>query len=536
MHPDPLGSRLAPAAPADTPSSVSPPLIEPLSGLHRRLTINSASNVSTYAVSLVIAFLLTPFIVRTLGDSLYGFWVLLMSFIGYASILEMGVQPAVVKLVGHYRGRGELDKLSQLLSTALFFFLGAGAVAAVVLAFVLPPFVARFVLVGEAIPHSRLLFMVIAADALVMFANLLFAGILYGWQLYYAKNLIDIVAWLVNAGLLVLFLVSGGMVALAACKLGTDLLALGANVIVCRRAFPELRFATTAVGRRSFHELLGFGSRVFVSATTMRIATHAQPLIISAAHSSAATAFFAVPARLVDYVRQTIWGLSTGFMPMFSELEGREESDLLESLYLRYSRYLFALILPMIVLLLVFGGPFIALWIGPEYAERGTWVLRLLALTALADSFQPLLWRFFIGVGQLDVLVRVSAASSGLVILSSLLLVGPLGIAGVAGSVVGGMLLSQVVFAIQSCKYFHMSLGSLLGQVHLRPSVASLPAILVAWGLASILGTDSYAKILLGALCILLVHAVLVWWVALSGQERAWVSGQVQSRLRRRLV
>ena len=73
------------------------------SRVHRRLTLNSISNVARFIFLMVVAFFLTPFIVRVLGDSIYGFWVLLMSILGYASILEMGVQPAVVKLVGQHR-------------------------------------------------------------------------------------------------------------------------------------------------------------------------------------------------------------------------------------------------------------------------------------------------------------------------------------------------------------------------------------------------------------------------------------------------
>ena len=505
-------------------------------GMHRRLTVNSISNVSSYLVSLAVSFALTPFIIRNLGDSLYGFWVLLLSFIGYASILEMGVQPAVVKLVGHYKARGDIPKLHELLSAALLFFLAAGGIAGLVLVAVLPPLVPRFVSDLAQVPHLRWLFAVLAADAVVMFMTYLFAGILYGWQMYYAKNLIDIGTWLANALLLVLFLRQGGILALAASKLATDLVALSAIVSVCRRVFPQLRLQRRAVHRGSFRELLGFGSRIFVSATTSRLATHAQPMIISAVLSSAATAFYYIPARLVDFGRQMTWGLTTGFMPLFSELHSLEERALLESIYLRYSRYVLLVILPILVLLLVFGPPFIVFWLGPErgpeYAERGRPVLHLLAAAALVENLQPLLWRFFIGVGHLDFLVKVSAASSGLVVLAGIVLVKPFGLAGIAASVLVGAAVSQVVFAQHTCRFLGLPLLAFLRRVHLRPLLAAGLGLGAAAALARALGTGSILSLAAGATSTCLAYGAVVWLLALWPEERRWVVVRIRGRRR----
>ena len=106
--------------------------------VHRRLTENSASNLARYLISLGITFFLTPYIVRSLGDSLYGFWVLLLSFVGYASILEMGIQPAVVKLVGQYQALDERAKLRELVRRRSSIFAIVSIVSAVVIVAVLP--------------------------------------------------------------------------------------------------------------------------------------------------------------------------------------------------------------------------------------------------------------------------------------------------------------------------------------------------------------------------------------------------------------
>ena len=516
----------------DPPAAAAPQVPRAQPGLHRRLTINSLSNLGSYLVSLGIAFALTPFIVRSLGNSLYGFWVLLTTFIGYASVLEMGVQPAVVKLVGQYRARGDLERLRDLLQAAFVFFAAAGALSAFVLAVVLPPFVPRFVEELATVPHIRTLFMVIAADAIVMFMNYLASGILYGHQLYYAKNLIDITMWIVNAGLLVAFLPQGGLLVVALCKLGTDVLTLAASAVICTRSIAGLASRRPRLARHTFRELLGFSSQIFVSATTTRLAVYAQPLIIGTALSSTATAFYAIPSRLVDYCRQVTMGLTTGFLPMFSELHSRQEHQLLESIYMRYSRYVLLATLPLPILLFALGRPFIGLWIGPEYAERGGRVLLLLAGGVLVESFQPLLWRFFAGVGHLGVLVRVSAITSSLVIAAGIALVVPLGIAGVAMAVFMGSVVSQSLFAFEACRFLRIGVPTLLGRVHLRPAVAASMALLATVAVTRVTGTASYRALFLGACACLAVYAPLAYLLALEPGERDWLKNRIARRIR----
>jgi O-antigen/teichoic acid export membrane protein len=501
--------------------------------LHRRLALNSASNVSRFVVFLGGAFLLTPFVVRTLGDAAYGFWVVLLSFVGYAGILELGVQPAVIKLVGQHRGHPDPRKLEELISAALLFFFAVGLLAALLVAFALPPLMPHLVKDHQGFGELRLLFAVVAADVLILFLNYVFAGVLYGWQLYHGKNLIDIAAWIMNALLLVTFLKHGGLLLLAVSKAGTDLLALLATIALCRRTLPEVRLTHGRVGRRSMEELIRFGSKLFASATSKRISNYAQPLIISSQISAAATAFFSIPVRLVDYAQQIAWALSTGFMPMFSELDGRNEREALRSIYMRYSRYILLLTLPILVLIFIYGPGFIARWIGPEYGVRGRDALYLLTAAALLEGLQPLIWRLFTGVGRLNLLVAVSAAASLMSVALGLLWVGRLGIAGVALGVLLMTAASQVVFFWHTSRYLSLSLLAQLREIQGRPLLVGGIYFALTYGIARFLGTGTYPIMTLGTVLSLIGYAPLAY-ISLRASERRTLLDLARRGLRAR--
>jgi O-antigen/teichoic acid export membrane protein len=500
-------------------------------GLHRRLTLNSISNLARYLLWTGIAIFLTPFIIRTLGDSLYGFWITLASFIGYASLLEFGVQPAVVKLVGQYRGAGDEEKLQELVTTALAFFLVVGLVAGLACTLVIPIWATRFVEDLRGIDHSLLLFVAIGAEALVSYMNYLVTGVLYGDQRYHVKNLIDSCGWLINAVLIWIFLPTGGLLAIVLAKLLSDTLIVIAGAVALHRALPTLRIDPGLIRRSSFGELMGFGGRVFVSATTTRLATYAQPLIISTALSAAATAIYAIPVKLMDYARQLGWTLTASFMPMFSELQGRKETELLRKVYVDYTRYLFTLLVPIAILLMVYGSPFIGLWIGPEYQERGHVITLLMATSVLLDMFQPLLWRFFVGVGELNYLVKISAGSSILSVILGIVLVKPFGVEGVAAGLLFCGVLVHGANAVYSSRYLQISVLEFFLRAHARTVVAALALSITAVLMSLFLGTSSYWRMFVGCLASIAVYAPLAIRLGLTESERRTLLLRVNERL-----
>ena len=500
---------------------------EPHSGLHRRLTVNSLSNVLRYGLLIVLSFVLTPYVVRTLGDNLYGFWVVLLSFVGYAGILELGVQTAVVKLVGQHRATGDPDMLSRLLGSAFVFFSVVGLLSALFIAVVLPFLIPHLARHAPAVLTSHPLFLLIALDVFVIFQNSFLTGVLFGWQLYPAKNFVDITSWVMNAVLLLLFLEQGGILFLAAAKTATDLIALLATLWIMRRVLPGFRLNVKAVSLQTVRGLLAFGGRLFISASTTRVATYAHPLVVSARISTAATTFFSIPMRLVEYVREMTWSLAAGFMPAFSELDARREKGLLHSIYLRYSRYLLLATTPMYVLLGIYGAPFIAIWIGPEYGKQAVVPLTWIAAAALVESLQPLYWRLFIGVGKLDFPVTVSACASLLSIALGFVLAPRLGITGPALAIFATALLAQGFYTVHASRYLELPVSRLLAMVSLRPILAGLLAALPALIMKRFLGADRLLEIVLGSLVCLAVYVPLSAIVALDPRERAWLQARV---------
>ena len=66
------------------------------------LKIGAMLSYVNLIASLVIGFLISPFIIKQLGPSEYGVYNLVASLIGYVSILDFGMHNAVIRYIAKY--------------------------------------------------------------------------------------------------------------------------------------------------------------------------------------------------------------------------------------------------------------------------------------------------------------------------------------------------------------------------------------------------------------------------------------------------
>ena len=74
--------------------------------MQRRVLFNTATNYVAKILFLATGFVLTPFLLRHLGQTTYGLWVLVNSVVTYGGLLDLGIGAAVIKFMAEYRARG----------------------------------------------------------------------------------------------------------------------------------------------------------------------------------------------------------------------------------------------------------------------------------------------------------------------------------------------------------------------------------------------------------------------------------------------
>src|ERR1700743_1258941 len=107
----------------------------------KRFAFNVIMNWVAMAVSMVVPFFLTPFVIHSLGVDAYGIWILATSTVAYLWILDMGLRSAVIRFVSKAAAQEKPEDATKAIGAALWVrvLISAGvAVLSVVLTLVFP--------------------------------------------------------------------------------------------------------------------------------------------------------------------------------------------------------------------------------------------------------------------------------------------------------------------------------------------------------------------------------------------------------------
>jgi O-antigen/teichoic acid export membrane protein len=94
-----------------------------------RILRNTLSNSVGRLVTMATSFLLTPFILHSVGETSFGIWVLANVLVSYGALLDLGMGSAIVKYVADARARGDAEEAHELLATATRAYAGLALVA-----------------------------------------------------------------------------------------------------------------------------------------------------------------------------------------------------------------------------------------------------------------------------------------------------------------------------------------------------------------------------------------------------------------------
>jgi len=503
----------------------------------RILFFNSVSGTALYVVNIAVAFILSPILLRALGNSAYGLWELIMSVVGYMGLLDLGIGSAMVRYVAVADGSGNREHMARIMATSLAFFAAMGVAACAL--FALLGFFPGVIAGEEAVQIGgvELLFYLFAVNALFLFPMQVFLSVLLGIQCHYFINcsrmlLIGVksilIYWYITShtGHLLVFI---SMVELAYTMLSFVIFYL---FLLSKKKIP--RFSYRSVSKETFKDLFVFGSKNLVMMAASRLQNQSVPLIIAHVVGMGSIVYYTFPNRLVDYVKG--FSLAKGYplTPYFSAVVGRERPEELRSAWLQTTFVLQAIMFIMPVVLWQYGEVFLRLWIGLEYAEAGRWIIKILVIGLIADvlavnSFRLLTAKASHGQSALLWLLLAVCSIPAGVLGGKLWGIEGVAFAVVLVSVVGNMV--TVILACESLKITHAEYFKITCMKLILPLTLSVGCSIL---FVQFYAISSFLDLFVHLTAVCLMYCLLVWLFALDTAMKAVVLQKLPSRVKKK--
>jgi O-antigen/teichoic acid export membrane protein len=358
--------------------------------IRQRLLTGTISNFAGKLSTVVVWFLLTPFVLSRLGPNGYALWVLMGAISSYGFLLDFGIGGAVVKYVAEHVARGEHAAARALLASAIWLYL-ALALATVVMSVLVAPTLT--VLIGVA-PHQQA-----TAEWLVILTGVNVAlaiaatppmSVLRGLQRYDLYNAIYIGASLMEAGTTTAALLMGwGVIGMSIAAIPVTIASGAASIIVARRVAPQLPMGGRGANMAALRQIASFSSSLFAIQVAGRLQSKTDEFVIAFLGMLNAVTPYAVARKLGGVTELIAVQMLKAVMPLASELHAGAQEKTLRRLYIAASRIALGIAVPVAVVLAIIGGDLLTLWVGAAYAEHAPLVAVLGIASLITASHWP---------------------------------------------------------------------------------------------------------------------------------------------------
>lgn len=484
--------------------------------------------------SFFTGFFLSPYIVRKLGDQRYGIWALAFAFIDYFTIFDFGFKTAVINRIAGKRAHNDIQGVNEVISTAVFHFLGIGLLILTGSWFIAGQLHLFFHITPAYQADFAALVRIIGVGWAAAISMTPFQGALEGFQLFKDQSRIYIMSLILrSAGCAIALYYGYGLVAMGVIVTVSQFLSFMLVFVCVRRAFP-MRVSPSLVRREVWWDLAVYGAHAVVATMGTMLLNQGPAILIGHFRSEAFVGYFALPSRLLQYIVEMVTRIGFVAMPNTADLaaQGRHQEVVSFSMYL--NRYCLALFLPLCIFLLVYGREVFVVWVGPNFANQSAPLLPVFVIStafAVAAQFNTSVVLF--GLAKHQTYGKALLAEGVLVILGMIAVLPTYGILGAAWvSGVFAILDRGLFVPFLLSRILHFSLWRYLLQIY-KPLLAAIPIVPYAfWLQSNLLSGRNWIELLTSLSLIAVPFYTLCFFTAVETDHRLLLQAWLLQRFR----
>ncbi|WP_320129940.1 polysaccharide biosynthesis C-terminal domain-containing protein [uncultured Sphaerochaeta sp.] len=495
----------------------------------RQVTINAATNYIRFFFSMVVSFWLIPFIIRNLGQDMYGLWTLSFSLIGFFSLLDFGFGLGVVKWTGETKISGEVEYRNHMLSTVFFVYVFVAIVGMILLGG-FSFFYAKVFSIPEPFQGIAVTVLLILGlrSLLIQIPLSLFKGILFGEQRIYQINIIQTIGTLLYASSAYVVLSQGkGVVWLAIVNCVSFLLENILYFLLAYKKVANLSISPKKVQKEYLREAVSFSFYSFLTTIAGLVLFQTDVIIIQITLNLTLVGLYSIAIKISEYAFLLTKQLVNVLTPLISELKEKKEYDSIRFLLLDLSKYIMATGVILTATIYVFGQELLVFWVGSEFT--GATVPLLLLMTSFMISIPELIASNVLTMtGNQKFTAKVSVFSIIVNVGSSLLLVRPLGLVGIAlGTLISSFVNNVILTLSKVAKEYEFPAYWYLSKVFLPACLPGLALVGIGFTIKYFYSVSSVWDMIIKAIPGGLAYVVIFWEFFTDKKMKKTIIGKI---------
>ena len=349
---------------------------------------NTLWNLAGAGAPLVVGAAVIPYLVRNAGLEAFGILTMVWALIGYFSLFDLGLGRALTQQVAQKLAVGATGELPMLIKSGLLMAAGTGLAGGIALAVLAAPLASDWLNISPPLRADAYRALLVAAIGVPLTtATVGLRGVLEAYEDFRDVNLLRMLLGVANFALPTLSVMWLGpsLPWMVASLMAARLVIGAAHWVLVRRRLRGNVFIGVPFAGAGVRSLLAFGAWLTVSNVVSPLMVTADRFVVSAVLGAALVAFYTVPSEVIARALILPGALTNALFPRMASML-MSQRDGARTLYRRCVA-LVAGVLMLVCPVLMLGAHWgLTVWLGAEFADKSTTVLRILALGLLLNG------------------------------------------------------------------------------------------------------------------------------------------------------
>lgn len=334
--------------------------------------IKRASIVSylTIFINIIIGILLTPFIIKSLGNQEYGIYVLIGSISSYLTLFDFGLTNTTVRFLSIYIHESDKENQDKYFSTNLIFYVILSLIVSIG-GFILVQNIVDFFsesFTGNELEVLKGLYYLTLINIVWLLLSGYFQGVLYAFEKFYIPKLLNLLRVLLRSLLIFIVLYLGGKsFEMLIIDTLLNLLVLFLLIIFVVKRI-TINFHLKSVDFRILYPTLKFSFWIFLGVLMDQFYWRTGSFVLGKYSNTNEIAIFSICMLFTSYFMTFSSSISNFFLPKITKLYVDKASpNELTNLLIKVGRIQFFIISYILFGFLYVGDAFIKFWVGENF-------------------------------------------------------------------------------------------------------------------------------------------------------------------------
>ena len=476
-------------------------------------------------LNTIVGLLYTPYMLRMMGQSEYGFYSLVASVIAYLTVLDLGFGNAIVRYTAKFRAEKKTEEQYEMFGMFFLLYLVIGIIAFGIglgLYFNVDTLFGNTMTAVE-LGRARIMMLLLVANLAFTFPMSIWGSIIQAYEDFVFQKSLNIIRIILNTAVMICLLHFGyKAVAMVVVQTIFNVLTLVVNFIYCRRKLNiHIYFRFKHFHWGFLKEVAIYSFWIFLNAIMDRVYWSTGQFVLGAMVGTAAVAVFAIAIQLEGMYMQFSTAISSVFLPKVTAMVATNRSRKeISDLFIRTGRIQYIVLAYILSGFIIFGRQFIELWAGAGYTDA--YIISLLFFIPLTV---PLIQNLGITILQARNEMKFRSVLYIIIALVSLAMqivltrfFGGIGCAmGVSGALVVGQILIMNVYYRRRQDLDIKTFWKEISKMSIIPIVLIFSSMMV---IRHIFALDSWGKLILGIAAFSLVYIPLFFRFSMTDEER----------------